>query len=96
MNIKPLGDKVVLKKTEREVKTKSGLILSSAAAAAEEQPIYEVLAVGEGLRVDGVLQPMSVKTGDKVFIDKYAGNAVKLDDEEYLIVHESEILAIVE
>lgn len=96
MNIRPLWDKVVLKKVEMEVKTKSGLILSSAAAASEEQPLYEVVAAGEGLRTEGKVQPMSVKKGEKVFIEKYAGNAVKLDGDEYLIVHEHEILAVVE
>ena len=96
MTIRPLADKVVLKKAEMEVKTKSGLILSAAAAASEEQPVYQVVAAGEGLRSDGILQPMSVKAGEKVFVEKYAGNAVKLDGEEFLIVHEHEILAVIE
>ncbi len=95
MKIRPLSDKVVLKEAEKEVTTKSGLILSSAAAG-EEQKFYTVVAVGEGLFVGGARQPMAVKAGDKVAIDKYAGNRVKYGGEDYLIVHEHEILAIFE
>ena len=93
MKLRPLSDRVVLKKAEKETTTKSGLILSS--AAAEDPAYYEVLAAGPGLFVDGARNPMGVQVGDKVFDDKYAGNAVKLDGEEYLIVHEHEILAVI-
>ena len=94
-NIRPISNRVVLKKLEKELTTKSGLILSRKAEEGEPSQ-YEVVAAGKGLYVDGVLQPMEVKAGDKVFVDKYAGNAVKLDGEEYLIVLESEILGIIE
>lgn len=94
MDIKPLFDKVVLKEAEKEVKTKSGLILSS--AAAEKPDFLEVVAVGEGAYEDGKLQPMKVKAGDKVLVSKYAGSQVKLDGIEYTIVSQGDILAIIE
>ena len=94
MSIRPLSNRVVLRKAEKEVTTKSGLILS--ATAAEITDSYEVLAVGPGLFQDGVLVPCTLKVGDKVFIDKYAGNAVKVGGEEFLIVHEHEVLGVIE
>ncbi len=94
MKIRPLSDKVVLKEAEKEVTTKSGLILS--ANVQDDQKFYTVVAVGEGLFVDGVRRPMTVAVGDKVAIDKYAGNRVKYGGEDFLIVHEHEILAIFE
>ena len=94
MKLRPLSNKIVLKKAEKELTTKSGLILSS--AAADEPAYYEVIAVGPGLMQDGILQPMTLKVGEKVFIDKYAGNAVKLDGVEYLIAHEHDVLAVIE
>ena len=94
MNVKPLFDKVVLKKSEKEVKSKSGIILSS---SAQEEPDYlEVVAVGEGMCIDNVLQPMKVSVGDKVIITKFAGTQIKIEDKEYTIVSQQEILAIVE
>ena len=94
MNIKPLFDKVLLKEAEKETTTKSGLIL---AASAQEKPEFlQVVAAGEGALVDGVLQPMKVKAGDKVLVAKYAGSQVKIDGVEYTIVAQSEILAIIE
>lgn len=94
MEIKPLFDKVVLKEAEKEVTTKSGLILSS--SAAEKPDFLQVVAVGEGAYEDGKLQPMKVKVGDKVLVSKYAGSQVKLDGEEYTIVSQGDILAIIE
>ncbi len=94
MKLRPLSNKIVLKKAEKEQTTKSGLILS--ANVADDMPCYEVIAVGPGLMQDGVLQPMTLKVGEKVFIDKYAGNAVKLDGVDYLIAHEHDVLAVIE
>ena len=89
-----MGDRVVLKQTEKEETTKSGIIL---AAKAQERPENaEVIAVGPGGMVDGKEVTMQVKVGDQVIYSKYAGNEVKLDDEEYIIVKQSDILAIVE
>ena len=94
MTIKPLFDKVVLKKAEKKETTKSGIILAS---TAQETPDFlEVIAVGEGKVVDGVKQPMIVKVGDKVLITKLAGTQVEMDKKEYTIVSQQEILAIVE
>ena len=94
MKLVPLGDRVVLKQTEKEETTKSGIIL---AAKAQEKPVTaEVIAVGPGGMVDGKEVTMQVKVGDQVIYAKYAGNEVKLDEEEYVIVKQSDILAIVE
>ena len=94
MKLVPFGDRVVLKQTEKEETTKSGIIL---AAKAQEKPVTaEVIAVGPGGMVDGKEVTMQVKVGDQVIYSKYAGNEVKLDEEEYVIVKQSDILAIVE
>ncbi len=94
MNLKPLADRVVVKMTEAEETTKSGIILT--ASAKEKPQVAEVLAVGPGAMKDGVLVPMSVKVGDKVITSKYSGTEIKLDGIEYIIVSEDDILAIVE
>ncbi|MBQ4104734.1 MAG: co-chaperone GroES [Clostridia bacterium] len=94
MTIKPLLDRVVLKSVEAEETTKSGIIL--AAAAKEKPEIAEVVAVGPGGMVDGNEVKMFVKVGDKVITAKYAGTEVKFDGEEYSIVRQSDILAIVD
>lgn len=94
MKLVPLGDRVVLKQCEAEETTKSGIIL---AGSAQEKPQEaEVVAVGPGGNVDGKEITMQVKVGDKVIYSKYAGNEVKLDGEEYIIVKQNDILAIVE
>ena len=94
MQIKPLSNRVVLKSVEAEETTKSGILLTG--SAKEKPQMSQVVAVGPGEVRDGVLVPMSVKVGNKVIISKYSGTEVKLDGEEYLIVKEDEILAIVE
>ena len=94
MKLIPLGDKVVLKQLEAEEKTKSGIILAS--AAQEKPQEAEVIAVGPGGVVDGKEVTMQVKEGQKVIYSKYAGTDVKLDGEEYVIVRQGDILAIVE
>ena len=94
MTIKPLADRVVVKLVEVEETTSSGIIL---AAAAQEKPqIAEVVAVGPGGIIDGNQVEMYVKVGDKVITSKYSGTEVKLNKEEYTIVKQSDILAIVE
>ena len=94
MNIKPLLDRVVLKVEQAEQTTKGGIILSS---AAQEKPQFAtIVAVGPGGLVDGKEVTMYVKVGDKVISSKYAGTEVKLDGEEYTIVRQSDILAVVE
>ncbi len=93
MTLKPLADRVLLKATEAEETTKSGIILST--ANKEKPVISEVVAVGPGGIVDGKEIAMVVKPGDKVVVAKYAGTEVKLDGAEYSIVRQSDILAIV-
>ena len=94
MKIKPLADNVVIKVTEAEEPTKSGIDLSS--AAKEKPQVAVVVAVGPGGTVDGKEVVMSVKEGDKVIAAKYSGTDIKIDGEEYTILHQSDILAIVE
>ena len=94
MNIKPLGDRVVIKKLEAESTTKSGIVLTG---TAKEQPQEaEVMAVGPGDVVDGKRVEMEVKVGDKILYSKYAGTDVKVAGEEYIILRQDDILAIVE
>ena len=94
MNIKPLGDRVVIKMLESEETTKGGIIL--AGTAKEKPQMAEVLAVGPGAVEDGKTIPMEVKIGDKVLMSKYAGTEVKIDGNEYIILSQKDILAIVE
>ena len=94
MKLTPLADRVVLKPMEAEETTKGGIILTS--KAQEKPSVAEVIAVGPGGLVDGKEIVMTVKPGDKVITSKYAGTEVKLDDEEYVVVRQSDILAIVE
>ena len=94
MNIKPLGDRVVIKMVESEETTKRGIVIPD--SAKEKPQMAEVLAVGPGGVVDGKEVKMEVKVGDKIIYSKYAGTEVKLDDEEYIIVRHNDILAIVE
>ena len=94
MTIKPLADRVVIKMTEAEETTKSGIIL--AGNAKEKPQVAVVVAVGPGGIVDGKETVMTVKVGDKVLTGKYSGTEVKCDGEEYIIVKQNDILAIVE
>ena len=94
MTLKPLFDKVVLKAVETEETTHSGIVLAS--AAKEKPQVAEIIAVGPGGIVDGKEVTMQVSVGQKVIYSKYAGNEVKLDKQEYVIIRQSEILAVVE
>ena len=94
MNVKPLGDRVVIKNLETEETTKGGILLTS--AAKEKPQMAEVIAVGPGGSVDGKQIVMHVKPGQKVIYSKYAGTEVKVDGQELIIVRQSDILATVE
>lgn len=94
MKIKPLCDRVVIKMLETEETTKSGIVLPG--SAKEKPQVAEIMAVGPGGIVDGKEVVMEVKVGDKVLISRYAGTEVKLDNEEYTILKQSDVLAIVE
>ncbi len=92
--IKPLGDRVLIKMVEAEETTKSGIILTS--ASQEKPQIAEIVAVGPGGVVDGEKVEMQVKVGEKVITSKYSGTEVKYEGTEYIIVKQSDILAVVE
>lgn len=94
MKLVPLGDKVVLKQLVAEETTKSGIVLPGQAKEKPQQA--EVIAVGPGGIVDGKEVTMQVKVGDKVIYSKYAGTEVKLEDEEFIVVKQNDIVAVVE
>lgn len=94
MKLKPLADRVVIKSLESEETTKSGIVLPG--SAKEKPQMAEVIAVGPGGTVDGKEVTMYVNVGDKVIYSKYAGTEVKLDDKEYIVVRQNDILAVVE
>jgi len=94
MNLKPLGDRVVVKPVEREERTKSGIVLPDTAKEKPQEGMVE--AVGTGRILDnGTKIPMELKVGDKILYAKYAGNEFKVDEIEYLIISEKDVLAIV-
>ncbi len=93
MNVKPIGDRVVVRQLEAEEKTKSGIILTS--TNKEKPPIFEVVVVGDGVQNDGTEVKMIVKAGDKVVANKYTGSIVKLDDEELIVLKQSDIVALI-
>ena len=92
--LKPLGDRVVIRVLEKEEKTQSGIFLPD--TAKEKPQVAEIIAVGPGGLVDGKEVTMQVSVGDRVLISKYAGTEVKIDNVEYTILRQSDILAIVE
>ncbi len=94
MKLVPLGDRVVLKQLDAEETTKSGIVLPGQAQEKPQQA--EVIAVGPGGMVDGKEVKMEVKVGDKVIYSKYSGTDVKLEDQEYVVVRQSDVVAIVE
>ena len=92
--IKPLSDRVLIKMKEGEETTKSGIILTT--GSKEKPQIAEVVEVGPGEKVDGKIQEMYVKKGDNVYVSKYAGTEVKYEGQDYIIVKQDDILAIVD
>jgi chaperonin GroES len=95
MKLRPLHDRVIVKRVENETKTASGLIIPDNAAEKPDQG--EVLAVGPGKKNDkGELQPMGVKAGDRVLFGKYAGQTVKVDGDELMVMREDDLMAVVE
>jgi chaperonin GroES len=94
-NLRPLGDKILVKRVEAETKTKSGIVLPD--SAKEKPKRGKILAVGTGKRLDdGTVSAMSVKKGDEVIFTSYAGTEIKLDGEEVMIMSEDDVLAVVE
>lgn len=94
MKIRPLHDRVVVRRMEEETTTPGGIVLPGSAKEKPQQG--EVVAIGEGRFVDGQLRPLSVKAGDKVIFGSYAGSTIKVDGEELLILNESEIFGVLE
>ena len=94
MKIKPLGDRVLVKRIEEEAKSKGGIIIPDSAKEKPMQGIVE--AVGPGKYEDGKLVPVNVKKGDKILFGKYSGNEVNIDDVEFLIMREEDVLGIIE
>ena len=95
MNLRPLHDRVIVKRLDQETKTASGLIIPDAAAEKPDQG--EVLAIGNGkVQDNGQVRPLEVKVGDRVLFGKYSGQAVKVDGEELLVMREEDIMAIVQ
>ena len=95
MNVRPLGDRILVKRVEEVEKTRGGIIIPD---SAKERPLEgNVIAVGSGKRLeDGTLVKLDVKAGDKILFGKYSGSEVKIDDKEYLILREEDVLAILE
>ncbi|RMF94085.1 MAG: co-chaperone GroES [Candidatus Schekmanbacteria bacterium] len=95
MNIRPLHDRIIVKRIEEEEKTKGGIIIPD--TAKEKPQEGEVVAVGNGkLLEDGKVVPLDVKKGDRVLFSKYAGNDIKIEGEEYIIMREDDVLGIIE
>ena len=94
MKIKPLGDRLLVKRIEEEAKSKGGIIIPDSAKEKPMQGIVE--AVGPGKHEEGKLVPMNVKKGDKILFGKYSGNEVNIDDVEFLIMREEDVLGIIE
>jgi len=95
MTIRPLGDRILLKRVESDERTKGGIIIPD---TAKEKPLEaRVVAIGPGKRLeDGTVRPLDVRVGDRVLVGKYSGNELKLDGEEHLIVREDEVLGVIE
>ncbi|OWY37513.1 co-chaperone GroES [Xenophilus sp. AP218F] len=95
MQIRPLHDRIIVKRVEKVRQTASGIVIPDSAAEKPEQG--EVLAVGPGKRLaDGTLLPMQLKAGDQVLFGKYGGQTVKLDDQEYLVLREEDVFGVIE
>ncbi len=95
MNLRPLHDRIVVKRLEQETKTASGIVIPDQAAEKPDQG--EVLAVGNGkILEDGKVRPLDVKVGDKILFGKYSGQTVKVGDHEYLVMREEDVFAVVQ
>lgn len=95
LNIRPLNDRLVVEPQEQETKTKGGIVLPD--TADKDKPMRgKVIAVGTGKYVDGKIQPLQVKTGDEVIFAKYSGTNIKLDNKEYLVMREEDVLGVIE
>ena len=96
MRLRPLGDRVVIKPVEREERTKSGIVLPDTAKEKPQEGLIEAVGNGRFIETTGKREPLDVKVGDRVVYAKYAGSEVKLEEVEYLILSEKDILAVVQ
>ena len=96
MRLRPLGDRVVIKPVEREERTKSGIVLPDTAKEKPQEGLIEAVGNGRFIETTGKREPLDVKVGDRVVYAKYAGSEIKLDEIEYLILSEKDILAVVQ
>lgn len=95
LKIRPLGDRLVVLPQEQETKTKGGIVLPD--TADKDKPIQgTVMAIGVGKLVDGKVHPLQVKVGDKILFGKYAGTNVKLDEKDYLVMREEDVMGVLE
>ena len=94
MNVRPLHDRIVIKRIEEKETVKGGIIIPD--TAKEKPQEAEVIAVGKGKREKGELIPLDVKVGDRILFGKYSGTEIKLDNQEYLIIREDEVLGVIE
>jgi chaperonin GroES len=95
MNLRPLHDRIIVKRLDQETKTASGIVIPDAAAEKPDQG--EVLAVGTGrIQEDGKVRPLAVKVGDQVLFGKYSGQSIKVDGQELLVMREDDVMAIVQ
>ncbi len=94
MSLRPLGDKIILKVLESEEKTASGIVLPD--SAKEKSQEAEVIAVGPGREIDDVKEAMEVKVGDRILFSKYSGTEIKYEGQEYLVINQREVLAVIE
>jgi chaperonin GroES len=94
MNVRPLHDRIVIKRIEEKETVKGGIIIPD--TAKEKPQEGEVIAVGKGKREKGELIPLDVKVGDRILFGKYSGTEIKLEDQEYLIIREDEVLGVIE
>lgn len=93
--IRPLSDRIVVQPREVETRTAGGIVIPD--TADKDKPIQgTVIAIGTGKYIDGKLQPLQVQVGDKILFGKYAGTAVKLDDQEYLVMREEDVMGVLE
>ena len=96
MKLRPLGDRVVIKPVEREEKTKSGIVLPDTAKEKPQEGMIEAVGNGRFIETTGKREPLDVKVGDRVVYAKYAGSEIKIEEVEYLILSEKDILAVVQ
>lgn len=96
LKIRPLSDRIVVEPKELETKTAGGIVIPDTAAGNEKPGQGKVVAIGSGKQVDGKIQPLQVTVGDQILFGKYAGTAIKLDNKEYLVMREEDVIGVID